>query len=133
MQYIADYLYSGLGRKDQAIEFLFIANRDKVLDEGGRSKLVTFLHPEWAVRRIDRPCSISHSSPRIPGNLNYRVWLMHAFFRTNRKAELLALLKKSDEFFHQPNLWGEGTLAALAASCLQNQLFEQEPRRTTTS
>ena len=99
VQYIADYLFQGLRRKDRAIEMLFIAHRDKVLDEGGQSKLVDFLHQE---KRYGE--SIALLEPLIaehPDNLNYRVWLMHAYFRTNRKAELLALLKQTDEYFHK--------------------------------
>ncbi len=122
VKHIAVYLFHGLGRKNRAIEILFIANREKVLDEGGRSKLVDFLHQE---NRYGE--SIALLEPLVdehPGNLNYRVWLMHAYFRTNRKAELLALLKQSDEFFHKDNRWGEYALAGLAASCLQNELFE---------
>jgi Flp pilus assembly protein TadD len=123
VQYIADYLFHGLWRKDRAIEMLFVANRDKVLDEGGRAKLVDFLHQE---KRFGE--SIALLEPLVeeqPGNINYRVWLMHAYFRTNRKAELLAQLKSSDEFFHQGGRWGEYPLSQLAASCLQNELFEQ--------
>lgn len=123
VQYIADYLFHGLGRKNRAIEILFIASRDKVLDEAGRSKLVDFLHLE---NRYGE--SIALLEPLVdehPENLNYRIWLMHACFRTNRKAELLALLKQSDEFFHKDNRWSEYILQGLAASCLQNQLFEE--------
>ena len=50
---------------------------------------------------------------------------MYAYFRTNRKGDLLALLKQSDEFFHQNDRWGEGPMAGLAGSCLRCELFEQ--------
>src|SRR5262249_13084384 len=119
VQYIADYLFHGLLRKNRAIEMLFVANRDKVLDEGGRAKLVDFLHQE---KRFGE--SIALLEPLVeehPGTINYRVWLMHAYFRTNRRAELLAQLKSSDEYFHRENRWGEYPLAMLAGSCLQNE------------
>ena len=60
-----------------------------------------------------------------PDNLEYRRLLMYSYFRTNRKDELLGLLKQTDEYFHQKDRWGEGPLAMLAGSCLQTQLFEQ--------
>ncbi|MGE5193141.1 MAG: tetratricopeptide repeat protein, partial [Deltaproteobacteria bacterium] len=126
VQYIADYLFHGLHRTDRAIEILFVAHRDKVLDEGGRSKLVDFLHQE---KRFGE--SIALLEPLVeehPGNLSYRVWLMHAYFRTSRKEELLAQLKQSDEYFHKENRWGEYPLSMLAGSCLQNELFEQSAK-----
>jgi tetratricopeptide (TPR) repeat protein len=57
--------------------------------------------------------------------MQYRVWLMHAYFRTNRPAELAELLKQTDAYFHEGNHWNEGAIAALAASCLENQLYER--------
>ena len=60
-----------------------------------------------------------------PGKLDYRGALMYAYFRTNRKDDLLALLKQSDEYFHHKDRWGEGPLAMLAGSCLRTELFEQ--------
>ena len=50
---------------------------------------------------------------------------MHAYFRTDRKTELLALLKATDGFFHEKDRWGEDALSHLANSTLQNELFEQ--------
>jgi tetratricopeptide (TPR) repeat protein len=60
-----------------------------------------------------------------PANLDYRVQLMHAYFRTNRNADLLALLKQTDTFFHEKGRWGEYPLQRLANSTLQNELYEQ--------
>ena len=123
VQYIAEYLFNGLGRRGRAIEMLFIANREKILDEAGRSKLVGFLNVE---NRFGE--SIALLEPLIeehPENLNYRVWLMHAYFRTNRKVELAAQLKQTDEHFHKTGQWNEIVLAALAGSCLQNELYDE--------
>lgn len=123
VQYIADYLFFGLERTDRAIEILFIAHREKVLEESGRSKLVDFLH-----RKQRYGESVALLEPLVeehPDNLQYRVWLMHAYFRTQRPQELLALLKKTDEHFHARKLWNEGTIAGLASSCLENRLFAQ--------
>src|SRR5439155_1107213 len=62
---------------------------------------------------------------RRPEELSYRVLLMKAYARTSRTADLLALLKATDAFFHQKDRWAEPALAALAQSCLENQLYEQ--------
>ncbi|MHC4181230.1 MAG: tetratricopeptide repeat protein, partial [Planctomycetota bacterium] len=123
VQYIADYLYRGLNHFDRAIEILFIAYNEERLDEGGQSKLVRFLHERG---RYGESIAVLQPLIRLrPGNIQYRVWLMHAYFRTKRQAELLALLKQTDEYFHQEGRWAEGPMAALAKSCLDNQLYEQ--------
>jgi tetratricopeptide (TPR) repeat protein len=38
---------------------------------------------------------------------------------------LLALLKETDTFFHEKDRWTENAMAALARSCLHNELYEQ--------
>ena len=121
--YIAQYFWHGLHRFDRAIEILLDANRDNVLDESGQSQLVQFLH-----ERNRHGESIPILLPLVesrPDNMQYRVWLMHAYFRTSRPAELAELLKQTDAYFHERNRWNEGAMAALAASCLENQLYEQ--------
>ena len=123
VKYIAEYLYRGLDHFDRAIEILFIAHGEKRLDESGQSKLVQYLHERGRYGE-----SIAVLQPLVelrPANMQYRVWLMHAYFRTNRRAELLALLKQTHDYFHQKGRWTEGPMAALAKSCLDNQLYEQ--------
>ena len=123
VQYIADYFYWGLGHTKRAIDVLFAAHKQKLLDDDGQVKLVDFLHRE---RRFGE--SIAVLVPlveRRPENLEYRVLLMHAYFRTTRQTELLALLKQTDAFFHKQDRWGEHALARLAESTLQNELYEQ--------
>ena len=121
--YIADYLFEGLGLHDRAIAVLLDAHHRKVLDENGQSRLVDFLH-----RRDRYGESIAVLLPLIesrPDNMNYRVQLMHAYFRTNRREDLLNMLAETDAYFHKDNRWNENALDALAKSCLQNELFEQ--------
>jgi Flp pilus assembly protein TadD len=123
VQYVADYLFFGLERTGRAIEILFIAHRDKLLDEPGISKLVTFLHHD---QRFGE--SIALLEPLVeahPDNIQYRVWLMHAFFRTNRLAELQMLLAATDEHFHKESRWTEYVLSELAGACLGTQLYAE--------
>ncbi len=118
---VADYLW-GLGRLDRAIEILQVADQEHLLDEGGQAKLVNYLHASGrfgASIRLLQALVEGH-----PDNLEYRRLLMYSYFRTNRKEELLGLLERTDEYFHQKDRWSEGPLAMLAGSCLQNQLFE---------
>jgi predicted Zn-dependent protease len=121
--YIAQYFYHGLHRFDRAVEILLDAYHENVLDESGQSQLVQFLHEQN--RHGESIPILLPLVERRSDNMQYRVWLMHAYFRTNHPAELAELLKQTDAYFHEANRWNEGAMAALAASCLENQLFEQ--------
>jgi tetratricopeptide (TPR) repeat protein len=123
VQYVAEYLYGGLGHSKRAIEILFLAHNKKLLDEAGQLQLVQYLQNE---NRHGE--SITVLQPLVehrPENMQYRVLLMHAYFRTSRTVELLVLLKQTDALFHEKDRWTESTLSSLAQSCLQNELFQQ--------
>ena len=123
VEYVADYLYHGLHRKARAIDLLFAAHKRGVLDEGARWHLTGFLHQHGRFAE-----SIGLLQPLVekrPDNFEYRRRLMHAYSSTGKQAELLALLKDTHTFFHQKERWGEGVLAGLAASTLENKLFRQ--------
>ena len=124
--YIADYLYSGVSRHDRAIEILLIAYRDRLLEEPAQSQLVRFLHER---SRYGESIAILQAMiERWPENIQYRVWLMHAYFHTHRPAELLGILQQTDEYFHQKGRWSEAPMAALAQGCLDTQLYEQSAK-----
>jgi Flp pilus assembly protein TadD len=122
-QYIAEYFYSSLGKYDRAIAILFEAHGAKRLEEAGIAQLIRYLHEQ---KRFAE--SIALLEPLVetkPEALHYRVQLMHAYFKTQQPAKLLALLKQTDAFFHQKDRWNEGVLATLAASALDNELYQQ--------
>ncbi|MBS0265396.1 MAG: hypothetical protein JSS02_25905 [Planctomycetes bacterium] len=122
VQYVAEYLFHGLGRTGRAIEMLLTAHRAKRLDGNGFVRLIEFLIHDQRFGEI-----VALLEPVVteePGNLSYRLWLMQAYFRTNRPAQLRALLADTDKRFHEDHSWTEGVLAQLAESCLQNELWE---------
>jgi len=121
--YIADYLYNGLHRCDRAIEMLLIAYKDKLLEQSAQAQLVTYLHERN--RHGESIAILQAMIERWPENMQYRVWLMHAYFRTHRPKELLGLLEQTDEYFHQKGRWTEAAMASLGESCLENELFAQ--------
>ena len=123
VSYIAEYLYHGLDRHARAIEILLDAHRREILDESGQSRLVQFLH--WQNRFGESIPILEPLVQRRPDNVQYRTWLMHAYFRTKQPAKLLALLKETDAYFHKDNRWQEQAIAALAYSCLENELYQQ--------
>ena len=123
VEYLAEYFYYGLPQEKRAIEILFAAHEQKILAESGQWQLVVYLHLQQ--RHAE---SIPRLLPLVelrPANLGYRTKLMHAYFRTGKQAELLALLKQTDAYFHEKDRWHEGALAALAASTLENHLYTQ--------
>jgi tetratricopeptide (TPR) repeat protein len=122
-EYVAEYLFHGLAHEKRAIEVLFAAHERKALAESGRSLLADYLH------RTQRHAeSIALLMPLVeerPESLGYRTRLMYAYFRAGKHEELQALLKQTDAYFHKEERWSEGALAALAASCLETQLYAQ--------
>ena len=123
VQYIADYLYHGLDRHNRAIAILFVAHDAGLLDEGGRSTLVNYLQERN--RHGESIAVLQALIERSPGSIGYRCQLMHAYFRTERPEELLALLDRTDKYFHEDGRWSENAMSNLASSCLLNGLYKQ--------
>lgn len=123
VKYIADYLWYGLAHRGRAIEIMLAAHKQEILDESGQATLVNYLHDED--RFGESVALLEPMVKRRPENIQYRVWLMRAYFKTKRPNDLLALLKETDVYFHQEGRWTEHAMASLAASCLDNELFEQ--------
>ncbi len=123
VQYVAAYVFDGLGRHTRAIEMLYAAHKDGILDENGQATLVRYLHHQG---RYEQSIALLRPLVRLrPDNLNYRVWLMHAYYHTKRQGELLALLRETEATWRRPDRWMEGVIAALAESCLSNELHDQ--------
>jgi len=123
VRYIADYLYQGLHKYPRAIEILLVAHRQGLLDEASQRQLVIYLH-----ERDRYGESIALLQPMVelrPDTVEYRTLLMHAYFKTNQQAQLRELLKTTDTYYHEKGQWTESVMAALATSCLENELFEQ--------
>jgi tetratricopeptide (TPR) repeat protein len=112
-----------LDRHNRAIEILMIAYNEERLGESQTSRLVEYL--QWQKRFEESIPILLPLVEKSPGNIQYRVWLMHAYFRTGQREKLLALLDATDEYFHQENRWQENVLAALAQSTLENELHER--------
>jgi tetratricopeptide (TPR) repeat protein len=122
-EYVAEYLARGLGRLDRAIEVMLAAHGQKLLEEGGQFRLVEYLHE--ASRHAESIPLLEPLVGRRPDNLQYRVYLLRAYFHAGRQADLLAQLKQADAYFHEKDRWTEGAMAALANGTLDTELFEQ--------
>jgi predicted Zn-dependent protease len=121
--YIADYFYHGLYRYSRAIEILLAAHKGKLLDDAGQFQLATYLHGQN--RCAEAIPLLQPLIARQPEHLPYRLLLMDSYFHAGRQADLLALLKDTDAFFHKKDRWSENVLASLALSCLNANLYKQ--------
>jgi tetratricopeptide (TPR) repeat protein len=119
--YIAEYLYSALEHYDRAIEILKDAHQREVLDEAGQSRLVEYLR--YRDRFAETIAILEPLVSRRSDNLQYRVWLMNAYFQTKQPQRLAGLLKQTHDYFHQDGRWNENAMAMLGQSCLENCLY----------
>jgi predicted Zn-dependent protease len=122
-RYIADYFYDGLFHYPRGIEILVAAHKAGLLDDDGQSRLVDFLQQQK--RYAESIALLEALMQRRPTLLHDRTRLMRAYFFTNRRKDLLTLLKETDAFFHKKDLWNEAMIAGLGASCLDNQLYAE--------
>ena len=123
VQYIAEYFYWGLDYPKRAIEVLFAANKQKLLTEEGQGRLIEFLHLQ---KRFEE--SIAVLTPlveRRPTNLEYRVQLMRAYFRTGRESGTARLAQADRRVFPRDGPLGESPLERLANITLETELFEK--------
>ena len=120
---IADYLVEGLKRPDRAVEILLDAHRRQLLDDAGQEKLARLLQERS--RYAESVAVLQPLVRRQADNITYRVLLMRACFHTARSADLTALLKETDAYFHQKDRWCEWFMCQLAEGCLESGLPEQ--------
>ena len=121
--YIANYLWGGLDLRARAIEMLFVAHKEGILDQTGQVTLVEYLHHENRYAE-----SIPLLDPLVtayPDLIYYRVLLMRAYFHAQRPQQLTELVKQTDEYFHQGGRWVEGNIREFAHACLDCKHFTE--------
>ncbi len=122
VQHIAQYVWHGLDEKPRAIEMLFVAQRDGLLNDNGQQLLITYLFE--AGRHAEAAPLLETLVAEHPDHISYRTQLMEAYFRSERPGQLQELLAQTDAHFRQEGRWTESNIAALAAACVQCQLNE---------
>jgi predicted Zn-dependent protease len=123
VQYVAEYLQHGLGAVDRAIQVLLAAHKRQLLEENGQAQLVQYLHE--ANRHGESIAILQPLVKRRPDNLQYRIWLLIAYYRNARDAEKDAYLKDTDAFFHERGRWTEDAMARLGQATLETQQYTQ--------
>ncbi|MGI8978782.1 MAG: VIT domain-containing protein [Pirellulaceae bacterium] len=123
IQYIAEYLINGLDLRDRGIEILLDAQRRELLSDSGKQILITALfHQKRHGEAIALLEGLVRKQPEVFG---WRTQLMHAYFMTRQPQALRKLLAQTHKKFIDANPNHEGNLAAIAASTLENELYEQ--------
>jgi hypothetical protein len=120
VKHIAEYLYHGLGRDNDAVAALLIAHDAGILDDAGQRQLVDYL---FATQRFGESVAILQGLvARLPDDASLRHQLMEAYFQTKRLEQLNALQQASDEHFRSGGRWSESVAATLADACRRTQL-----------
>jgi hypothetical protein len=112
---VARYLHAGLNLPARAIEILLVAHRDGLLEEAGQIQLVQWLHDQ---KRFAE--SIPILEPLVeqhPNTMRYRTQLMVAYHRSQRRQQLLDLVKSTDTYFHQGGRWTDVNVAEFGEAC----------------
>jgi tetratricopeptide (TPR) repeat protein len=121
--YVANYLINGLDLLDRGIEILFDAHRRELLDGSGKQLLITALFHRN--RHGEAVALLEALVRKQPKAFDWRTQLMHAYFKTHQPQALLKQLAETHKLFIDPYPNDEGNNAALAASTLENELYEQ--------
>jgi tetratricopeptide (TPR) repeat protein len=120
--YIADYLFSGIDRRDRAVEIMLDAYRRKLLDDSQQVHMVNRL--QEADRYAESVPVLETYLKRFPLQLSQRCQLMIAYFHTKQPEVLARLLKQTHDLFHLENRWNENVMWQLGDTCRTCELFE---------
>jgi len=120
--YIAHYLHEGLAQTDRAIEMLFVAERDGILDDDGRGQLVDFLF--YASRFAEAAPLLEGMVANAPDVMSHRARLMRAYHHGLRHQQVEETRAAADEHFRQSGRWVEGNIAELASACFDCDLMQ---------
>ena len=125
VKYISEYLWYGLEHRNRAIEMLFIALGDEILDESGRQQLVNYLFDPRVNRHAEAVPVLEWLVEKRPGTISYRTQLMEAYYRSQRPEQLRTLLADTDEYFRQSGRWVEHNISSLGDTCVTCDLHQE--------
>lgn len=124
VRYIADYFWGGLHKRKRAIEILFVAMNDGLLDDNALSRLVDWLQYP-SVRDFAASIPILEGLvERNPHNMHYRCELITAYHHTSRPNQRDELIVETDELFRNGGRWTESSLRELSACVHEISLHE---------
>ena len=130
-EHIARYLINSLSLWDRAIEILFAAHRRELLDESGQQLLITALFHQ---KRHGEAIVLLESLVRKhPKEIGWRTQLMHAYFKSRQPRALQTLLAQTKKDFIDPHPNDETMNSILAASTLENEIYEESAKYYETA
>ena len=123
VNHIAQYLFRGLDRKEEAVAALFELERKGKLGQEVRWRLARYLQESG--RFQDSIPVIQEMVKAWPDSVDYRKGLLRAYFKTGDSGKLNAGLQEAEDHFRKKDLWNEGSIAGLGAAALECELFEK--------
>jgi outer membrane lipoprotein-sorting protein len=125
VRYIAEYFWRGLKHRSRAIEILFVALKDDLLDDSGKAILVDWLHHHEVKRYAESIAILEGLIERHHVHMHYRCELITAYHQTGRGEQRAELTKETIELFRQGGRWNESNLSQLAACAHFNHLNQR--------
>ncbi|MBS0205608.1 MAG: hypothetical protein JSS49_22120 [Planctomycetes bacterium] len=114
---VANYYWSGLDRKERAIEILLIAHKQGLLGHQTQTQLIEWL--QQTQRFAESIALLESLIAAYPDDLSFRKDLLLAYFKTERFQQLGELIPQTHDDFHAGGRWNESAAADLGDACLQ--------------
>ena len=119
VRYVADYFWNGLYKRKRAIEIMFVAMKDDLLDDNALAGLVDWLHDPTIKDYAASVPILEGLIERHPHNMHYRCKLITSYHSTSRPNQRDELIAETDSLFRQAGRWTEGNLSQISR-CVQN-------------
>lgn len=124
VEYITDYFWSGLDKRDRAIEIMFVAMKDDMLDDNALARLVDWLQ-DPRVRKFAESIPILEGLiERSEHNMHYRCELITAYHHTSRPNQRDELIAETDKLFRDEGRWSENNLSEISRTVHHIGLYE---------
>lgn len=123
IMFAADYLWSGLAERDEAVAALVGLDGRGKLPDSGRYRLVVWLQEMRRWRD-----SLGHLTKLIdknPDNLDYRVRKVRALFETGQTEEAKSLLAATEKLFRDKKVWHVNVIARLADVAREGRYYDK--------
>ena len=125
VRYIAEYFWEGLRHRRRAIEILFVALKNNLLDDSGKAMLVDWLHHYEVKRYAESIAILEGLVERHSVHMHYRCELLTAYHQTSRGEQRSELMKDTIKLFRQGGRWNESNLSQLAECSHFNHLNQR--------
>jgi hypothetical protein len=122
VRYIAEYFWDSLKHRKRAIEIMFVALKDELLDDYNQAKLVDWLHDSRVKRYAESISILEGLVKRHPTEMQYRCELITAYHQTKRTQQRTDLITQTIDLLRQDGGWNESNLKQLATCTHFNSL-----------